>query len=263
MPTPTVAMRPARDPAFRRSPWGWIVGAWLAVSGCDATYVVPAEGCAGPLEQCEGACIDPREDPENCGACGVTCSARQECAAGACVEPCSRGDRCGVECVDVMVSRQHCGACNDPCVRGQECRDGACVSDACAGRCDPLTEVCDGDACLCRPGMIRCGDRCVDPQLDPAHCGGCDIPCEVCRAGACGTDCEGFPSRCVDSCTDTSRDPSNCGECGMRCAADSICVDGTCWLSQPSRCTACPCGFCSLGERTCVDPAPYGDPMCL
>lgn len=238
---------------------------WLGVllGACDATYVIPANGCVDRLDACEGSCVDLQQDPENCGGCGQVCGDAQECAAGTCVDPCERGDRCGLECVDTSQSRRHCGGCNQACVRGQECRAGACVEDRCAGRCDPLSEVCTADACACRPGMIRCGERCVDPQIDPHHCGECDNECVVCRAGACGSSCDGFPDRCVDSCTDTQRDPSNCGECGMRCAADSVCIDGGCVLAQMSRCTACPCEACSVLDRDCVDPSPYGEPMCL
>src|SRR5262249_43091115 len=40
----------------------------------------------------------------------------------------------------------------------------------------------------CGPGVILCGEVCVDSQNDPAHCGSCDVACgaeEVCSEGRC------------------------------------------------------------------------------
>jgi hypothetical protein len=48
------------------------------------------------------------------------------------------------------------------------------------------------DAPPCGAGELACGGVCVDPQLDPAHCGDCGIACspdQECRGGECGIPC--------------------------------------------------------------------------
>lgn len=42
--------------------------------------------CA-PLTACAGSCLDTSSDPDNCGACGVTCTSGKVCTASACACP--------------------------------------------------------------------------------------------------------------------------------------------------------------------------------
>ena len=73
-------------------------------------------------------------------------------------------------------------------------RDPACANgrdDDDDGEVDwPADEGCDARGADCeQAGHIRCGDRCVDPQADRAHCGRCDRTCGpdvACVDGACG-----------------------------------------------------------------------------
>ncbi len=74
------------------------------------------------------------------------------------------------------------------------------------------------DAGPCGPGEILCGERCVDPQTDEAHCGGCD-PCvaaphsaALCQEGQCVLSCEGtFVD--VDGDLQSTQEASNGCEC--------------------------------------------------
>ncbi|HEX8537275.1 MAG TPA: hypothetical protein VF664_07400, partial [Cystobacter sp.] len=52
----------------------------LALAGC------PDEGplCAEGLSPCGDECVDLSSSSSGCGACGVTCSATQQCVEGAC-----------------------------------------------------------------------------------------------------------------------------------------------------------------------------------
>jgi hypothetical protein len=36
---------------------------------------------------CQGACVDPRSDFNNCGACGIVCATGQSCLCGYCANP--------------------------------------------------------------------------------------------------------------------------------------------------------------------------------
>jgi hypothetical protein len=67
-----------------------------------------------------------------------------------------------------------CGACGTPC-----------------GAPGPgESSICTGGVCLkeCLPGHTRCNGVCVDPSVEPAHCGACGNACAagtVCAGGAC------------------------------------------------------------------------------
>lgn len=113
-----------------------------------------------------------------------------ECAAGF--------TACGDACVDLQADLAHCGACFDDC-------GGACEAGVCRG--DPNCDNPDGcppdagdrpdgavppdatpppDALVCDP-LLACDGTCVDPEVDPNHCGGCGVVCEsgLCIDGDC------------------------------------------------------------------------------
>ncbi|MBI4703390.1 MAG: hypothetical protein HY744_19935, partial [Deltaproteobacteria bacterium] len=73
-----------------------------------------------------------------------------------------------------------------------------------------------GQAAGCPAQLIACGERCVDPLVDPAHCGGCDKACavgEVCTAGQCAVECGPGNVKCAGQCVNTDNDPAHCGGC--------------------------------------------------
>lgn len=111
-----------------------------------------------------------------------------------------------------------------------------------------------GEVC---PGATECGGVCVNTDLDPAHCGGCDNACqpgEVCSNGMCGIACAGGTTECNGLCVDTNIDPANCGSCGNACNPGEVCSGGSCGVTCTGGTTECS-GAC---VDTDVDPANCG-----
>lgn len=81
---------------------------------------------------------------------------------------------------------------------------------------------------------VACGGTCIDPQMDPLHCGGCDQPCEVkppiggrlANGGCIGGLCQPWWGECFV--------PAPGVTCTSRCAAEG------------SRCIAQGCGGATL-----------------
>jgi hypothetical protein len=100
----------------------------------------------------------------------------------------------------------------------------------------------------CAPGLEDCGGECVDTMTSAAHCGGCNLPCQLseeCLAGECGPLCEGVFIACNGMCVDSSSDEQHCGDCITVCAPNEICNGGTCELDCPPPQQAC--------NNQCVD----------
>jgi len=85
----------------------------------------------------------------------------------------------------------------------------------------PPVESCPGDS-------VECDGVCVDPQIDPLHCGGCGRECTIdqeCRLGQC---CALSDVLCDGACTDVTTDDDHCGTCGLECMPGLECVIGIC-----------------------------------
>lgn len=178
-------------------------------------------------------------------------------------ETCPDGQSmCGERCVDILEDPAHCGACGNDCGDGV-CAAGSCEA-ACTASCDGVLEVCAGDGCVCRPGLERCGETCVDTAHDPDHCGACGADCgdDPCGGSMClPGGCAGFDAECDGSCVDFDGDPLHCGECGGRCDSDELCVDGECRAASESACTSCPCDAC--GAALCCPDLVDGAVLCV
>ena len=157
-------------------------------TGSDPSGSGGGETCKSPQQVCEGACVDPRFDPKNCGACGNACTDGKVCFEGICEVSCPAGsEKCALEgagggaalsvCANVAVDRNHCGACGTKCPAAEVCTESACALE------------CAGGATKCD---AKDGPVCVDTMVDALNCGGCAAACEpgfACVSGACKTVC--------------------------------------------------------------------------
>jgi hypothetical protein len=187
-------------------------------------------------DSADGCETDLGTDPANCGGCGQTCRAPKNssatCIEGRCGIVCDPGyTQCGEICVDLLNNALHCGACETPCPDGKVCREAGCRCDE--GGCPPdFVQDPETCACVCREGLTRCGEGCVDLLTDPDHCGGCGAICASgeCINGACSCAGPTFGCAAPDECCS-----GTCCE-GVCCGAGEACGKGRC---NPAACPEC------------------------
>ncbi len=216
-------------------------GGRACVNGFCLRECAPGDDAAcGHSETCCAhvrVCIDTSTDFQNCGGCGLACSAdaANECFRGTCrcggysMTPCTDGSSCCDDgCKDLMTDVENCGSCGHAC-GGLQCVDGAC-------RCSSDEPCPEGEEC--------CVEGCRDLRSDPSNCGACGGSCEggqdCCggecantfsdarHCGDCGSACSEGEECCLGMCTDTRTDQFNCGECLNDCGTGGTCVDGQC-----------------------------------
>jgi hypothetical protein len=84
--------------------------------------------CYGYTVCCDGVCVDPRTDDQNCGECGSVCPPAQRCHQTTCVPRCLEPfEYCAETCLDTDYDEDHCGACDNPCEHEQVCMSGECI----------------------------------------------------------------------------------------------------------------------------------------
>lgn len=128
---------------------------------------------------------------------------------------------------------------------------------------------CNLRSAVCDAPQISCDEAtCVDPTVDPKHCGGCGITCaagQICQSGAC--QCPAGTTLCGGICVSTQNDPDNCGGCGKACGGGlaSFCQQGEC-VSECSDPTPDACGGACVDLQrdvrhcgTCGNACPQGE----
>ncbi|MCB9727924.1 MAG: VWA domain-containing protein [Deltaproteobacteria bacterium] len=170
-------------------------------SGGACTIVSCDEGhwdCNGdPADGCEHDEASLESDVDNCGGCGVVCTADQgepACVTGVCtLGACDAGhancngdpsDGCEYDASGFASDHDNCGGCGVTCdMTGGV---GACVDGACAlVSCDADAHDCNGDP------TDGCEVSDAAFATDPFNCGGCGVVCSdplwatTCNAGVC------------------------------------------------------------------------------
>jgi hypothetical protein len=137
-------------------------------AGTPAPGPIAATCCFGAVE-CNGSCIDLKNDANNCGGCGVRCGADKRCSGGSCLPCAAAQTQCPDQCADLKSDPFNCGACGKVCAGSQSCVSGTC------GECEGAT----------------CSNVCVELKTDPSNCGACGNVCaadQCCNDGTCSTE---------------------------------------------------------------------------
>ncbi len=205
----------------------------------DIGDVAPDTACPEGQERCDGVCVDPSADGNNCGRCGNVCDTPENgaptCEAGDCVFTCNEGfHACGAGCSpnDALST---CGDRCEPCPSRANA-ESACTEGACVFACNAGFADCDGDP-----------ENGCETSIETAeHCGSCALRCAeptpLCRTSGgstgCVSGCSATTIRCGSTCVDTTSDTSNCGACGRACLAPaggrSSCAAGGCTRACPT-----------------------------
>jgi hypothetical protein len=194
---------------------------WSAASSCQGKCDAGAADCNNsPSDGCE---ISTKSSVNNCGGCGVQCSApgaSPYCLNGSCGFACLAGQ---VNCdglaangceINTKSDVNNCGGCGNVCPSAGG--NASCNNGACSLQCSGSNGDCDSKA----------SNGCETKLDSIANCGGCGVVCdagtEMCQAGACTKiACAAGKGNCdgsaANGCETNVTTITNCGACGVAC----------------------------------------------
>lgn len=230
---------------------GFAVGLLSLAGACNGSTSTTACPVSTQLS-CKGTCIDPMNDPANCGQCGITCDPASLCSHGVCASLCTNGEQAcatgdGGLCTNLQSDNNHCGSCDASCQVLQVCTNGACQ-----GGCAP-SEM----GCIAEAGQPFC----ANVMSDNNNCGACAVVCgpeQLCASGSCASSCSSVQTLCAPEggaayCANLQTDNTNCGTCGNMCDGLHVCAGGKCAASCLSDQTECLDSGVGDGGPYCAD----------
>ncbi|MBL8953579.1 MAG: hypothetical protein JNK82_22580, partial [Myxococcaceae bacterium] len=118
---------------------GTLTAGTYSFTGVSESFTKSCASVTGAtVVECNGACVNTRSDPLNCGGCGDACAAGQACRLGTCIAMCTASPptTCGAATmIDTNSNNMHCGFCNNACAAGEVCSAGVCADSACSAGC--------------------------------------------------------------------------------------------------------------------------------
>ncbi|MBN9165372.1 MAG: hypothetical protein BGO98_21520 [Myxococcales bacterium 68-20] len=228
----------------------------------------PGCGCGGSDVYCplSGACVDLRDNDQNCGACGNQCDPRN---GGESTPPnayygCINGECGRLKCFPTwadcdgdpsngcetdLFDPNNCAGCGTVCDSTEGCQADEFYQPRCVMCPEGETYCPTSCGIVVKPGRSVCTGECRNLATDPQSCGACGFSCglkpdgvrpvdyasPVCSFGSCDFACDQGRADCngnqSDGCeVDTNSDPRNCGGCRIECnaVAGQACVGGRC-----------------------------------
>ena len=210
-------------------------------NNCNEKYQICCE---------DGNCLEAENafmTTDNCGGCGIKCSAGEVCIEGKCYEGDAPGE-CGNCSSDTVCCADQSDG-NPGCVNSFEMFDGTKNCGFCNNVC-PNNEKCNFGTCQCNVNsqeFTYCDNECTNILYNENNCGDCGTSCnsdENCLMGKC-IKADG---NCNDSCSEAEIccfneqfneseciysdefywNSYHCGGCGNICPAGTDCYDGEC-----------------------------------
>jgi len=226
-------------------------------------YIPPA-ACTSGLGHCsskpDDGCETDLGQPDNCGSCGMKCSAPTALCSNTTGTPtCSSScmaplpNLCGSKCVDLSSDPANCGTCGHDCTMLSNIKTGATGITCMAGTCNVPASACVSGFAHC---STRADDGCETNITLPANCGGCGHACSaptaLCSSSTgtptCSSSCVApAPDLCTSKCVDLSSDPNNCGACGHDCTTLPNVKPGATGIRCVSRVCSIPAAACVSG----------------
>jgi hypothetical protein len=213
---------------------------------------------------CEGNCIDPMNDPNNCGGCGNACVQGQECSNGKCActpTSCAMGCCSGTTCLPGItnmacgIGGAMCAPCNTSCINNScgACTPNTMQTTAC-GNCGTQTRTCDNNGVWGPFGNCMNQGTCAPTTTRTVACGNCGTETDT-----CSNACQWMLGACTKQgpCAPKNTRTVACGNCGMEtdtcsnacqwvagnCAGQGACAPGD---TQKGGCDVCSHVTCNM-----------------
>ncbi|MBQ9817940.1 MAG: hypothetical protein IJM59_10830 [Proteobacteria bacterium] len=220
----------------------------------DSQMLCPSDG--------EMKCT-PKEDPMNCGACGMKCESQTNGFAHGndcrftdneykCTFVCNEGytnctpeDEFNPGCKDLQHDDNNCGKCGFVCPSDKTCKDGVCTASVCKENQCAITDV--NGKISCFNEVFQCGSKCLNCEKSPVKTAKCD-------EGTCvAINCE--TGNHLNNQTCEKNDKSDCGPTngpGINCIVQNI-TDADCSATGTCVVTNCKANHHISADKTsCV-----------